>query len=43
MREELGFWLTVMIAAVIGVALFKIIGAKVGDKVPGIGELAAFL
>lgn len=43
MREELGFWLTVMLVAVAGVALFKILAAHVGDRVPGLAELGAFI
>lgn len=43
MREELGFWLAVMVAAVVGLALFKLVAAKVGDRVPGLAELAAFV
>ncbi len=43
MREELGFWITVMIAAVVGVALFKILAAKVGTSIPGLAQLAQFV
>lgn len=43
MREELGFWLAVMLVAVVGVALFKLVAAKVGDRVPGLAELGAFV
>jgi hypothetical protein len=40
MDRELGFWLAVAIAGVVGVALFKLLGAKVGGVV---GDFAAFL
>lgn len=43
MPEELGFWLAVMLVAIAGVALFKIAGAKFGDHVPALGQLAAFI
>jgi hypothetical protein len=42
--DEVRTWLTVMIVAVAGVALFKILAAtKVGRAVPGLTELGAFL
>lgn len=44
MKEELGFWLAVMLVSVAGVALFKLAGASaLGDKVPAFRELAAFV
>jgi len=43
MREELGFWFTVMIAAVVGIAFFKIIAAKLGNTIPGLAQLAQFV
>lgn len=43
MGQELGFWLAVMLVAVAGVALFKIAGARLGDHVPALGQLAAFI
>lgn len=43
MSSELGFWIAVMIVAVVGVATFKLIGARVGEHVPAIGQLAAFI
>lgn len=43
MHQELSFWLAVMIVAVAGVALFKLVGARYGDHVPAIGQLAAFI
>lgn len=43
MKEELGFWLAVALVAVAGVAIFKLVGARVGESVPAIGQLAAFI
>lgn len=43
MREEAGFWLTVMLVAVAGVALFKIVALRVGARVPGLAELGSFI
>lgn len=43
MREELGFWLAVMLVAVVGVGLFKLVAARFGDQVPGLAELGAFI
>lgn len=44
MADEIRTWLTVMILAVAGVALFKIAGAtKLGQAIPGFAELAGFL
>lgn len=44
MANELRFWLAAMFVAVAGVALFKILaGTAIGDHVPGLRELAAFL
>lgn len=44
MREELGFWVSVAVVAVVGVAFFKLLGAsKVGEHVPAIRQLAAFI
>jgi hypothetical protein len=40
-REDIGFWLAVMLVAVAGVALFKILGARVGDQFPALRDLAA--
>lgn len=41
---ELGFWLAVGCAAVAAVALFKLLATtKVGEAVPGIRDLAAFI
>jgi hypothetical protein len=40
---ELGFWLAVALVAIASVALFKIAGAKFGDHVPALGQLAAFI
>jgi hypothetical protein len=44
MKEELGFWLAVMLVAVAGVALFKLSAAsKLGERVPGRRDLATFV
>ncbi|MFA5711812.1 hypothetical protein [Mycolicibacterium sp.] len=44
MASEIRFWLAAMFVAVAGVALFKIIAATpVGEHVPGLRELAAFV
>jgi hypothetical protein len=43
MREEAGFWVTVGLVAVVAVVLFKIAALRFGDKVPGLGELGAFI
>lgn len=43
MKEELGFWLAVGLVAVASVAIFKLVGTKVGDQVPAVGQLAAFI
>jgi len=42
-KKELGFWLAVACVAIAGVAVFKIVGAKVGDRVPAVSQLAAFI
>lgn len=43
MAEEIGFWVAVGVVAIVAVALFKLTAAKVGDKVPGMADLAAFI
>ncbi len=44
MQFEIGFWLAVALAGVIGVALFKVAaGTQLGAAVPGMRDLAAFL
>lgn len=44
MGPEIRFWLAAMLVSVAGVALFKIIaGTPIGEHVPGLRELAAFL
>lgn len=43
MPEEIGFWLAVGVVAVVAVALFKLLAGKVGDKVPALADLAAFI
>lgn len=44
MVDELGFWLAVALIGVVGVALFKLLGASpVGAAIPAVGQLAAFL
>lgn len=41
---ELGFWLAVALVAVAGVASFKLLATtKVGESVPGLRQLAAFV
>jgi hypothetical protein len=39
--EDIGFWLAVMVAAVVGVAVFKIVAAKL--PFDGLSDLAAFV
>lgn len=41
MQTEISFWAAVMVMAVVGVALFKILAAKL--NVPALTELAAFI
>lgn len=44
MDRELSFWLAVMLIAVAGVALFKLLAAsKAGEHVPGLRPLAALV
>lgn len=44
MDREIPFWLAVMLIAVAGVALFKLVAASsVGEHVPGVRPLAALL
>jgi hypothetical protein len=44
MKEELGFWLAVMLVSVAGVALFKLGAASsLGDRIPAYRDLAAFV
>ncbi len=43
MRDEVGFWVTVAIVAVVAVVLFKLAALRLGDKVPGLQELGAFI
>jgi hypothetical protein len=44
MREELGFWVTVGIVAVVTIALFKLAAAsKLGEAIPALGTLGAFV
>ncbi|MGH9042677.1 MAG: hypothetical protein ACRDZ3_20875 [Acidimicrobiia bacterium] len=43
MTQELSFWGAVALVAVAAIALFKILAAKVGDRVPALAELAAFI
>ena len=41
MDREISFWLAVMLIAVAGVALFKLLAAsQVGEHVPGVRPLA---
>jgi hypothetical protein len=43
-KEELGYWLAVGIAAIVALALFKLLAAtKAGDVVPALRDLAAFV
>ena len=42
--DELAFWLAVMLVAVAGVALFKLLAASgAGEHVPGLRPLAALV
>lgn len=43
MHREIGFWAAVALVAVIGVAGFKLLAAKVGHIVPAMADLAAFI
>ncbi len=44
MDREIPFWLAVMLIAVAGVALFKLLAASaVGEKLPGVRPLAALI
>lgn len=44
MGREIPFWLSVMLLAVAGVALFKLVAASaVGEHVPGVRPLAALI
>lgn len=44
MQFEIGFWLAVALVAIAGVATFKVLaGTKVGEQLPGMRELAAFI
>lgn len=43
MHYELGFWLAVMLVSVAGVALFKLLAAQIGDHLPALEKLGAFL
>jgi UPF0716 family protein affecting phage T7 exclusion len=43
MPRELGFWLAVALVAVVGVAGFKLIAARLGNLVPALADLAAFI
>jgi len=41
--RDLGFWLAVMLAAVVGVVLFKFAGALAGERFPALAALAAWI
>jgi hypothetical protein len=42
--REISFWLAVMLIAVAGVALFKLLAATAaGEKIPGVRPLAALI
>lgn len=43
MTQELSFWSAVALVAVAAVALFKILAANLGAKVPALADLAAFI
>jgi UPF0716 family protein affecting phage T7 exclusion len=44
MREELGFWLTVAIVAIVAVVGFKVVAAtRLGDVIPGARRAAAVI
>lgn len=44
MKAEAAYWLTVALVAIASVILFKLAAAsEIGDKVPGVRKLAAFI
>lgn len=44
MALELGYWLTIALVAIAAVIAFKLLaGSAVGDAVPGLRELGAFI
>ena len=43
MHREIGFWVSVGLVAVVAVALFKLLGAKVGEMFPPLSALANFI
>lgn len=44
MSLEIGYWLTVALVAIVAVIAFKLLaGSAVGQKIPGLTELGAFL
>lgn len=43
MTEELAFWMSVGLVAIVAVAFFKLAAAKFGGSVPALADLAAFI
>jgi hypothetical protein len=43
MTDELSFWAAVGLVAIVALALFKFVAAKLGGRVPALADLAAFV
>jgi hypothetical protein len=43
LHREVGYWVSVALIAIVGIALFKVIAIRVGDRFPALLALANFV